>query len=312
MKPDSDSRLPRSPQDPETLRRLREEALRRLEEEERTPPAPVYGGPPPFPERPAPDYPVPAPVYGGPTMGGGGGSLTRRRTLWGLLLAALGALGGVAAWLFGRRHTSGNAGQSWMPGPVYGGPPIVPPPPQPVAALQALTGAVVTQNGYLLRAVNGGGLGDPQSAPHGVALTTGATSAGPFETFTLIWVDEAKRKFALKTHDGHYVTAVKGGGIGGPDSAQSPLHTNSTDYGPWETFTITLLPDKTHATIQTPDGRHFLSAVNGGGVGGSNQAPLHTNSTQMGAGEVFQLNPARPPERPPAPLYGGPPPRRPG
>ena len=46
MKPNSDPRLPRSPEDPDELLRLREDALRRLEKEER-PPAPVYGGPPP-------------------------------------------------------------------------------------------------------------------------------------------------------------------------------------------------------------------------------------------------------------------------
>lgn len=182
--------------------------------------------------------------------------------------------------------------------------------------MQTLTGAIVTQDGHVLTAVDGGGLGDSHSAPHGVALTTGATTAGPFETFTLVWVDQATHRFALKTYDGHYVTAVKGGGIGGPDSAQCPIHTDSGSYGygPQETFTLNLLPDKIHVTIRTPDGAHFLSAVNGGSVGGSNHVPIHTDATHMEAEAVFHLKRKTAPlPRPtPAPVYGGPPRRPPG
>lgn len=310
MKPDSDPPLPRSPDDPDNLRRLREDALRRLEDEERPSPAAVYGGPPPVDDLPAPVYGGPAPVYGGPPP------VNRRRTLWALLLLALGMVGAFVARLFRRRRIVPDGyGQSRPPAPVYGGPPIPPPQPTPVqpdGGAQTLTGAIQTHNGHLLTAVNGGGLGDPKSAPQGVALSTGATTAGPFETFTLVWVDKSANTFALKTHDGHFVTAVKGGGIGGPDSDQSPVHTDVTAIGPEETFTITLLADNIHATIQTADGRHFLSAVNGGGVGGSNQVPIHTDATTMGAGAVFQLILARQPERMPAPVYGGPPPKRPG
>jgi hypothetical protein len=163
-----------------------------------------------------------------------------------------------------------------------------------------LTNAIQTQNGHLLTAVNGGGFGDPKSAPHGVAISTGATTAGPFETFTFVWVNKAANTFALKTHDGHFVTAVNGGGIGGPDSEQAPVHTDATEFETWGRFTITLLPDNIHATIRTADGRHFLSAVNGGGVGGSNRGPFHTDADTMGAAAIFKLIPV------PAPVYGGP------
>lgn len=314
MKPDSDPRLPRSPQDPDNLRRLREEALRRREEEERASPATVYGGPPPpTDDRPGP--PELAAVYGGPPPFNGGGSITRRLTLWGLLLLALGALGAIIARLFGRsRVITPEYLQSGPPAAVYGGPPIQPPqPPQPQPdSKQILTGALQTQNGDFLTAVNGGGLGDPKSASEGVALSTGATKAGPFETFTLVWVNKSANTFALKTYDGHFVTAVDGGGIGGPNSDQSPVHTDGSDIGPWEKFTITLLHDNIHATIGTPDGTHFLSAVKGGGVGGSNKVPVHTDATTLGAAAVFQLVTVRPHDRPPAPVYGGPPPRPPG
>jgi hypothetical protein len=332
VNPDSDPRLPRSPRDSENLRRLREEALCRVEEEERASAAPVYagplqaddatdairvepaviyGGPPPNDDRPAPERDEPAPVYGGPPPFGGGGSATRRRTLWALILAALAAIVGIVTWLLkARRIFPQETAQSSPPAPVYGGPPIRPPqPPSPQPeenGSRIMVRAIRTRNGHLVTAVNGGGLGDPHSAPHGVALSTGATTAGPFETFTLIRVNKVGNTFALKTHDGHFVTAVNGGGIGGPDSSQSPVHADATDFELWGSFTITLLPDNLHATIRTADGKHFLSAVNGGGVGGSNKVPFHTDATTLSAAAVFQLVPARPPQLPQATVYGGP------
>src|ERR1700691_4975239 len=93
MTPDSQPPLPRRPDDPENLERLRKEARGRLDKEER-PPAPVYGG---------------API------------VTRRWTLRGLVLLVLGALAAIAAWFwFGVRP----------PATVYGGPPL-PVPPEP-------------------------------------------------------------------------------------------------------------------------------------------------------------------------------------
>jgi hypothetical protein len=164
-----------------------------------------------------------------------------------------------------------------------------------------------------LTAVKGGGLGNPNSAPEGVALSTGATTAGPFETFTFVWVNKAENTFTLRSHDGHLVTAVNGGGIGGPDTVKAPIHADAKGFAPWASFTITLLPDSVHATIQTADGKHFLSAVNGGGVGGSNQVPLHTDTTIMGTAAIFQLV-SVPPTPTPGPTSAPPhgvPPRKP-
>jgi len=109
MMPDSDPPLPRSTDDPDNLRRLREDALRRLEQEKHPSPAPVYGGPPQV------DPP------------------TRRWTLRGLLLLLAGIIGGIVALWFGvRRIVAPVYGgpppqQTNPPAPVYGGPP----PPQP-------------------------------------------------------------------------------------------------------------------------------------------------------------------------------------
>ena len=306
----SDSRLPRSPEDPDNLRRLREEAVTRLEAEERRASAPVYGGPPPRPEPPAPERPDAITVYGGPPLGGGG-PVSRRGLLWGLILAALAALGALIAWLIRPRKIFPSSSQELhsQPAPVYGGPPIRPQPP-----VRTFTGAIVTANGHFLSAVNGGGLGDSNSASSGAALSTGATRVGPNETFTLVWVDEPKQRFALKTRDGHFVTAVNGGGIAGADSAQSPIHTDRTRYGRGEEFTIMLDPESLHATIRTSDGAHYLSAVKGGGVGGSNRAPIRTNATQIVPEAVFHIDTEilRQDHVPPAAVYGGPALRRPG
>jgi hypothetical protein len=40
----------------------------------------------------------------------------------------------------------------------------------------------------------------------------------------------------IRTVTGHYVTAVNGGGVGGPNTV--PIHTEATEIGPWETFIL--------------------------------------------------------------------------
>lgn len=113
MTANTDPPLPRPPQDSDRLQRLREEAVRRVEEEERAgpmrpaapgsgepgPPIVIYGGPP-------------APVYGGPPPGKRG--LSRRGVL-GAIIVLLGALVG---WLLGRRRPQ----PVLPPATVYGGP----------------------------------------------------------------------------------------------------------------------------------------------------------------------------------------------
>jgi hypothetical protein len=111
VNPDSDPPLPRSADDAENLRRLRENARRELEREERPYPATVYGGPPP------------APVYGGPPQFDGG-PVTRRWTLKGILLLLGSIIGALVALWFGARRSVA---------PVYGGPPIPNPQPNPPA-----------------------------------------------------------------------------------------------------------------------------------------------------------------------------------
>jgi hypothetical protein len=106
-------------QDQDNLDRLREQARRRMEEDERTmppPQVPAYGAPPTGGGMPRPNEPVT--IYGAPPIGG----LGRRRGLKYVLIALLAAIAGAVAWIFG--HGPGPS-----PMAVYGGPPIVPVPP---------------------------------------------------------------------------------------------------------------------------------------------------------------------------------------
>ncbi len=190
LRPSSSTISPRSRQSS----RLRADALHRVEAEERAAQAPVYGGPPPRDDRPAPDHDEPAPVYGGPPPFNGGGSMTRRRGLWGLLLAALAAIVGIIAWLLkGRRIFPQEFPCPARKRPFTEGP-HTHASTQSRRARTAISHFGHSNSKWLfVDRREGWRLGDPNSAPHGVALTTGATTAGPLETFTLIWVNKSER-----------------------------------------------------------------------------------------------------------------------
>jgi hypothetical protein len=146
--------------------------------------------------------------------------------------------------------------------------------------------AIQTATGNYLTAVNGGVLAGPGTAL--AALRTDATVAGPWQTFTVVWVDSAHTQFALQTSDGHYVTAVGGGGMGGPNNNAAPVHTDAKTIGNWETLTLNFLPNN-QLTIKVPNGR-FLTAVNGGGMTGPTpSSPIQTTALHHAAWETFTL-----------------------
>lgn len=149
-----------------------------------------------------------------------------------------------------------------------------------------LVAALVTASGHYVTVVNGGGLGGPNTGSDAVPIHTDATSAGAWETFTVVWLDDARKSFALKTVNGNYLTAENSGGIGGPNDSTSPIHTDATEIGSWQKLTIRFLPNG-KATIQTPSG-HYLGAVNGGGMGRPNDA-IVTNRTKLGNWEIFKI-----------------------
>jgi hypothetical protein len=144
------------------------------------------------------------------------------------------------------------------------------------------TMAIGTVNGHTLTIVNNGGLGGGN-----VAIQTDRRAVGPWETFTIIPIDQNLKTFALKTCNGNYVTAVNGGGMGGPNDASSPVHTDATWTRIWETLIFEELADGNYA-ICTPTG-YYLTAVNGGGFGGPNTQPIHTDATAIGPWETFTL-----------------------
>lgn len=167
--------------------------------------------------------------------------------------------------------------------------------------MKTLVGSILAPNGSnMLTAVFGGGLG-PNSEP----LNTNRTSANTWETFTLILQPGSPpigpgMRFALRTSSGsNYLTAVNGGGVSGPNDASCPVHTNATSAGPWEMFTLVVNDALNPPTVQImPSGAqpnvgpYYLTAVNGGGVGGPNTQPVHTDATIIGPWEQFSFSPA--------------------
>jgi hypothetical protein len=148
--------------------------------------------------------------------------------------------------------------------------------------------AIRTASGNYLTAVNGGGLGGPDSGPNAVALHTDAIVAAKLETFTVVWLDSAYTKFALQTIRGNYVTAVNGGGVGGANDSSAPIHTDATTIAEWERLRLNFLPDA-RVTINVPNGR-FLTAVNGGGMSSSSISPIvTTDAVRPRAWETFTL-----------------------
>ena len=150
--------------------------------------------------------------------------------------------------------------------------------------------AIQTINGTFVTAVNGGGPPpEPNCRPGVVALHEDATQIGPWERFTMVHVAGTPR-WALQTSGGQFVSAVNGGGIGGPNGAApfSQLHTDATTIGQWEVFHIVSLGGNVVA-LRTPDRHHFVTAANGGGCGGRNSVPFHTDAVQIGPWEQFRF-----------------------
>jgi hypothetical protein len=157
---------------------------------------------------------------------------------------------------------------------------------------------IQTATGNFLTAANGGGLGGSEP------LRTDATTAGAWETFRLQRLSGTAidGTYALQTANGLFVSAVNGGGIGGPNDATSPVHTDAKTAGGWETWTLnfpSIIAEQgllAPVTLTTPDGAHFLTANNGGGLGASRAdvqnhitPPLVTTSTSVGPAETFHI-----------------------
>jgi hypothetical protein len=148
---------------------------------------------------------------------------------------------------------------------------------------------IITREGGLLLAVNGGGLGSADSGPDATALRTDATSPGALGRFTFV---SRGTHFALRTAKGYYVTAVDGGGIGDTllkRGIHQPLVTNGTSSSPYSIFTLIPLTGNQIA-IRTSDGQHYVTAVDGGGFEGHGRVPIRTITKTAGTNEWFKLD----------------------
>jgi hypothetical protein len=183
--------------------------------------------------------------------------------------------------------------------------------------IQNLSVYIKTVNGFYLTAVNGGGVG-PIAGQASVALYSNGTQAqalvrGP-ESFQLVPI--AGGQYAIQTITGNYVTAVNGGGIGGPNDGSSPFHTDQVKPDGWELFILSQIPGFSGSATQPivsigmmtlsgwsfvgPFGfpfptftTNFITAQNGGNVNNPANGPIHTDATKIGQWETFTLiNPA--------------------
>ncbi len=134
-----------------------------------------------------------------------------------------------------------------------------------------------------LTAVNGGGMGTDADIP----IRTDAEEVGRSELFTLFLRDLGGNRFGLRTMAGYYVTFVNGGGIGGPNSNESPLHTDATKVGAWERFTLRNITGKSYS-IQTPNDENYLTSVDGWGEA-ANKYPIHTDARRSSTWEIVTL-----------------------
>jgi hypothetical protein len=138
-----------------------------------------------------------------------------------------------------------------------------------------------TVNGYYLTAVDGGGRATD-------VIHTDAERIGSWERFTLEDAGDGTQRiepYFLRTTNGHYLTVVGGGG-----RITDAMHSDAVDAFSLSfdaqqplVFLFVGQGDGWYA-IQTV-GRHFLTAVGGGG---RVTDTVHTDATRVGAWEKFQ------------------------
>jgi hypothetical protein len=89
------------------------------------------------------------------------------------------------------------------------------------------------------------------------------------------------RGCVFQTVNGHYLTAVGGGG-----RITDVIHTDAVRIGAWEKFKLVSAQDGQHFGIETVN-RHYLTAVGGGG---RITDVIHSDATHLLAWEKFSLD----------------------
>ena len=92
---------------------------------------------------------------------------------------------------------------------------------------------------------------------------------------------------AILTQNDYFFSAANNGGMG--TGQRVSIRTDARVVGPNEKFKLILLDRAGHFTLQTPDGLHYVTAVNNGGMGGPNDSgpPIHTGTVDQGPWETF-------------------------
>jgi hypothetical protein len=85
--------------------------------------------------------------------------------------------------------------------------------------------------------------------------------------------------YAIKTQNGHYLTAVDGGG-----HATNAMASNRTQVGSWEEFAI-IPVDLNAGTVSI----NAINPLTADGGGGKTRDAIKTNRTAVGAWETFKL-----------------------
>ena len=111
-----------------------------------------------------------------------------------------------------------------------------------------------------------------------VAGITGLSLAGTASATTTSSI-AAGTTCAFQTSDGHYVTAVGGGG-----RTTDVIHSNATRVDTWEKFFVDSIGNGQYV-IETYNG-YFVTAVGGGG---RTTNAIYTNATSVGSWEKFRL-----------------------
>jgi hypothetical protein len=114
-----------------------------------------------------------------------------------------------------------------------------------------------------------------------VAITglglTGAASASTTQPAHPI----VARGCVIQTFNGHYLTAVGGGG-----RITDVIHTDAVSIGSWEKFRLVSAEDGQHFGFETVN-RHYLTAVGGGG---RITDVIHSDAIHLLAWEEFRLD----------------------
>ncbi|MEX1365255.1 MAG: hypothetical protein AB1Z98_19160 [Nannocystaceae bacterium] len=154
------------------------------------------------------------------------------------------------------------------------------PSPNPLPYLPQIV--LMTAKGNFVKVVNNGGIENDDSG----AFSSNRTVAKGYETYTVEVIDQDMHTFAIKTHDGKYVTAVDGGGQAGTGDTQWALTTDATAIGTEEVLVLAMQEDDSYA-LMTSDG-YYITANHGGGQSYPGD-PMRTNAKSIGPYETFSF-----------------------